>query len=189
MTIHQTEKQKPWYRHPWPWILMAGPFIVVVAGSITAYLAVASNDGLVDDDYYKQGMEVNKVTVRDQKALSLGLQADVMQSADGAQIRILLRGNPEIALPDRLKLRIVHPTRGGADQNVLLRADGGGLYSGKLGVLLSGRWHIALEDDASQWRLTGSWNVEKDASLHLPNDAKQEVGSSVNSNNPNSKGS
>ena len=40
---------KPWYREPWPWILMAGPAIVVVAGIATAWLAVRSNDGLVED--------------------------------------------------------------------------------------------------------------------------------------------
>ncbi|MBV5267272.1 MAG: FixH family protein, partial [Burkholderiaceae bacterium] len=61
----------PWYREPWPWILMSGPFIVVVAGFITAYLAVISNDGLVSDDYYKQGLTVNQRTERDQRAITL----------------------------------------------------------------------------------------------------------------------
>jgi hypothetical protein len=180
---------KPWYRHPWPWILMAGPFIVVVAGLTTAYLAVTSNDGLVDDDYYKQGMEVNKVSVRDQRAVALGLQADVMQSADLAQIRVLLRGNSDLVLPDRLTLRIVHPTRGGADQAVLLRADGGGAYTGKLNAALTGRWHIALEDETGQWRLTGNWTIEKDASLRMPSEAKVLSAPAVESNNPNDKGS
>lgn len=180
MTTHLTQTVQPWYRYRWPWILMAGPFLVVVAGFITAYLAVVSNDGLVDDDYYKLGMEVNKVSVRDHKALSLGLQADVMQSADGAQIRILLRGKPDVALPEVLRLRIVHPTRSGADQMVLLRADGGGSYTGKLAAGLTGRWHIALEDDGGQWRLTGNWNIEKDASLRLPSEAKAVAGSAVN---------
>ena len=29
----------PWYREPWPWILMAGPAIVVVAGFATLFIA------------------------------------------------------------------------------------------------------------------------------------------------------
>lgn len=147
---------------------MAGPFIVIVAGVITAYLAVVSNDGLVDDDYYKLGLAVNQMSARDQKASALGLQAEVMQSTEGPQIRVLLRGKPHAVLPDVLKLRITHPTRAGVDQNVLLRADGGGSYTGKLGALLSGRWHIALEDEKSQWRLTGDWIIDKKASLHMP---------------------
>ena len=31
MTLKSSDKQ-PWYKEPWPWILMAGPGIVVVAG-------------------------------------------------------------------------------------------------------------------------------------------------------------
>ena len=172
---------KPWYRHPWPWILMAGPFIVVIAGLFTLYLAVRSNDGLVDDDYYKQGLAVNQVTARNQSAVRLGLQADLMLSSDGKQIRILLRGRPDTALPDVLKVRIAHPTRAGVDQNVLLRTDGAGSYSGALSALLTGRWRIALEDEKGEWRLTGDWRIEKDASLHLPDTTILEVGSAQNS--------
>jgi hypothetical protein len=168
---------KPWYRHPWPWILMAGPFIVVIAGLVTLYLAVSSNDGLVDDDYYKQGLAVNQVTARNQSGVRLGLQADLMLSTDGKQIRILLRGKPDTVLPEVLKLRIAHPTRAGVDQNVLLRTDGAGSYSGELSALLTGRWRIALEDEKGEWRLTGDWHIEKDASLHLPDTAIPEVNS------------
>ena len=46
---------KPWYRHPWPWILMAGPAIVVVAGVATAVIAVKTADGLVGEDGARQG--------------------------------------------------------------------------------------------------------------------------------------
>lgn len=30
---------KPWYREPWPWFLMAGPFLAVVGCAITIYFA------------------------------------------------------------------------------------------------------------------------------------------------------
>src|SRR4051812_31343236 len=43
---------RPWYREPWPWLLMSGPAIVVVAGCLTAGIAWKSDDGLVADDYY-----------------------------------------------------------------------------------------------------------------------------------------
>ena len=39
---------------------MAGPAVVIVAGFITAWLAIESNDGLVDDNYYKVGLSVNQ---------------------------------------------------------------------------------------------------------------------------------
>jgi len=46
-------RSRPWYREPWPWILMAGPAAVIVAGIFTMTLAYRTEDGLVADDYYK----------------------------------------------------------------------------------------------------------------------------------------
>ena len=118
MTTLLNEKIDPWYRHRWPWLLMAGPFIVVIAGLFTAYLAATSNDGLVDDDYYKQGLSVNKLTARDQEASRLGLQAELMRK----DLRLALgavRDNgvfaPSTALAAQMMEAVVNSGRGGQD--------------------------------------------------------------------------
>ena len=49
MTEH-SEHPAPWYRHRWPWILMAIPFLTVVASAYTFYLAVTNPDYLVVDE-------------------------------------------------------------------------------------------------------------------------------------------
>ena len=41
MSAERTEG--PWYREPWPWFLIAGPAIVVVASLSTAVIAVRSD--------------------------------------------------------------------------------------------------------------------------------------------------
>ncbi len=51
---------RPWYREPWPWILMSGPAIVVVAGLYTFVLAATTTDTLVTEDYYRKGLEINR---------------------------------------------------------------------------------------------------------------------------------
>ena len=51
---------KPWYREPWPWILAAGPAIVVVAGLWTFVLAASTTDTLVTEDYYRKGLQINR---------------------------------------------------------------------------------------------------------------------------------
>ncbi len=158
---------KPWYAHPWPWLLMAGPFVVILAGLFTAYLAISSNDGLVDDDYYKQGLAINRIVERDRNASQLGLQADVFQSADQSSVRVMIQGSAALAMPEAIVLRAVHPTRTGEDQIVVLRREANGVYSGTLKASLSGRWLIALEDEKRAWRLFGSWSPEKEARLHL----------------------
>jgi hypothetical protein len=50
---------KPWYREPWPWILMSGPAAVVVAGVATTWIAFATADSLVTEDYYRRGVTIN----------------------------------------------------------------------------------------------------------------------------------
>lgn len=156
---------KPWYREPWPWILMAGPAIVVVAGIFTAWLAFSHNDGVVAEDYYKQGLAVNEVLERDQHALALGLRADLMRS--GIQLRVLLNGNDRYHPSKQLKLKILHPTRAGEDQIIDLSADGQGLYSGKLSKEIVGRWNVALEDASGDWRLYGSWRADAEEAQQL----------------------
>jgi hypothetical protein len=50
--------------------------IVIVAGAVTVWLAVVSNDGLVTDDYYKQGLAVNQTTC----------SATIRQAASGCML-------------------------------------------------------------------------------------------------------
>lgn len=55
------ENSKPWWREPWPWILMAGPAIVFVACIITIVLAVQHyGDQAIVDGGVKKGLVVTK---------------------------------------------------------------------------------------------------------------------------------
>ena len=149
-----------WYRERWPWILMAGPAIVVVASLVSAWLAIRSDDGLVIDDYYRQGLAINLTLSRRDAAARLGMQAEV-HLADG-RIRVLLAG---AAGRGALTLRLVHPTRGGMDQSVNLAAVQPGVYEGRLLPLMPGRWHVVLE--AHDWRLAGDWMLPAAEALTL----------------------
>jgi hypothetical protein len=149
----------PWYREPWPWLVMSGPAAVVVAGIFTAVLAVRSSDGVVADDYYKQGLAINRVLERNDQARVLGLSARVeFDAAAGAFALELASIAPP---PDRLKLTLVHPTRSGVDRSVLMRHTGGGRYVGRLAeepdaaLTHSARWLVRLEDIGSTWRIDG----------------------------------
>ena len=49
------ETPRPWYREPWPWVLIAIPMTAVVASGITIWLALTRPDYLVvDDTTYQQ---------------------------------------------------------------------------------------------------------------------------------------
>ncbi|MCA0244518.1 MAG: nitrogen fixation protein FixH [Proteobacteria bacterium] len=40
---------KPWWRHGMVWLVISGPLIVVVAGIVTAVIAVRGADALADE--------------------------------------------------------------------------------------------------------------------------------------------
>jgi hypothetical protein len=157
----------PWYRHRWPWLLALGPVTVIVAGAITVWLAIESDDGLVADDYYKQGLAINEVLHRDDHAARLGLRASILFNPDAGRVRVLLRSDAEGPGPAAVRLRILHPTRAGEDQTLPLVASSPGVFDGAVGELSRGRWLLHLEDNGRTWRLTGEMVVPRDADVAL----------------------
>ncbi|MGV0998455.1 MAG: FixH family protein [Fluviibacter sp.] len=150
----------PWYRHRWPWILMAGPAIVIVAGFITAWLAIVSNDGVVEDNYYKVGLAVNQQLKEKQLAAELNLKADMSFLADKREIRVLLSGIPEEAFPQTLQLKLIHPTRKGEDQILTLQRHANAFVGVLAASVGTGRWNVVLEDPFAGWRMDGVWNMQ-----------------------------
>jgi uncharacterized protein len=138
---------KAWYRHPWPWLLMSGPAAVLVAGAITTWIAFASADGLVAEDYYKQGMAINRVLAREARATALGVSADLHLTP--ATISVTLQG----AAPEALFVHLAHATRSGYDQRLRLPPTRPGVYEGELPPLPAGRWRIVIEDPRASWRI------------------------------------
>jgi hypothetical protein len=138
---------KPWYREPWPWILMSGPAAVLVAGAATIWIAFASADGLVAGDYYKRGLAINQDLRREKKAVERSIGAEV--SVESGKVRVRLTGDAPAALFGQL----VHATRAGHDQRLRLAQVAPGLYESELPALPPGRWRIVLEDPRHEWRL------------------------------------
>ena len=148
-------RSNPWYREPWPWILMSGPAIVVVAGIVTTLIAIRSNDGLVADDYYKQGLGINRVIERDVNAQALGVTASVRFNDERSRVQVVLAMRD--ALPSSVTMALVHPTKAGADQRVTLAASAPGVYEAAIAAPPAGLWHVKLEDGGGKWRVTGEW--------------------------------
>ena len=138
---------RPWYRHRWPWLLMAGPALVVVAGAVTTWLAVRSDDGLVADDYYKRGLAINQQIERGERAAALGIAASVDLAEDG-MVRVRLDGAAGSAV---LRVMVAHPTRSGDDARATLVRTPDGTYAGRMAPLARGRWQLIVETD--EWRL------------------------------------
>lgn len=148
---------KPWYREPWPWLLMAGPFAVIVASFISAWVAISSSDGLVTEEYYKQGQAAGETLARSRHADDFGIAAALRLTESSVKIRLSAR-QADMPMPPALWVNLSHPTRAGLDQrSQLKRVDGSGdLYVGALRLPASGHWLVLVEDEAKTWRLMGS---------------------------------
>lgn len=158
MNSARTPEALPWYREPWPWLLMAGPAMVVVAGFITLGMAIQSFDGLVADDYYKQGKTINRTIERDTRAQQLGYRAAIRLAAAGGAVQLAFTGNAPDAR--ELRLGLHHPTRGGLDREFLLLRSDDGSYSAAMPALEHARWKIVVDDSKREWRLTGEWAMD-----------------------------
>lgn len=149
----------PWYRQPWPWLLMIGPFVVVIAGIYTAYLAITTSDGLVSKDYYKKGLEVGHTLDASALAKHLGLVANIHLTSEQITIRLEQTVQGAMPLTDSVQVLLQHPTRAGVDQSATLTRDklnaNGSIYRGQIHLPSSGNWLIELSDQEKTWRLLG----------------------------------
>ena len=149
----EMSEQRPlhWTREPWVWLLICIPLSAVIMGIVMVTLAVKSYSGLVVDDYYRQGKQINRVIERDRTAWELGLAAEMGLGADG-------RGNIDFDpalnfIPaDSLELRFVHATRPGLDQNLTLHQVDSHRWFGQVELSGEGRWNLVLQ--TPDWRLT-----------------------------------
>ena len=138
----------PWYRETWPWLLASGPALVVVASIVSVWLALASDDGVVAEDYYKRGLLVNQELKRTAASAQHNLGALITADASG-NVQVRMEGLA--ARPESLRLKLAHPTRSASDQVVVLTRTTGDDYAGRLANQTAGRWIVILESDT--WRL------------------------------------
>ena len=142
---------RPWFREPWVWLIIALPASAVLGGIVTIWIAVESDDGLVQDDYYKHGMEINRKLDRDKAALRYNLVADLKISEAQNNIQISLDANDQFISPSSIKLSFLHPTIKGQDQILVFQSTGKNIYAGLLPPLIPGNWYLQIEAD--DWRL------------------------------------
>ena len=155
-TLNALDKQvAPWYKHRWPWFLMLGPFVVLVAGFVTMWSSFSGADALVVDDYYKQGKAINQDLRRDRVASTLGLQFSLRYDAASGNLVGAMKGLTN-QLP--LTLLLVHPTVPQKDKRMVVTPDAEGIFSLSLPMLERAHWQVQIEDAERSWRLQGDWS-------------------------------
>ncbi|MBC7683032.1 MAG: FixH family protein [Ferruginibacter sp.] len=55
-----TEPAQPWWKYGHVWLVISGPLVVVIAAMVTAWIAFSQQDPVLAQDYYRQGVNINK---------------------------------------------------------------------------------------------------------------------------------
>jgi len=153
---YQANTEARWYAHRWPWFLMLGPLLAMLAAIPTAWVAFSKQDALVVDDYYKEGKAINQDLRRLRAARSL--QVDVQLRYDAAKGAltgtIFSLGQPH---REKVHIKLIHSTR--PDKDIVLEAqpDTGGNFSVALPMLDMARWQVIVEGAGRDWRLDDVW--------------------------------
>ena len=132
-------------RGAWPWLLAAGPALVVVASLTTAWIAMTKTDRVIAEDYYKIGLTINRRIAAAPAPLPLP-GAVVVFEADG-KVRVQLSDSTPV--PSALHLAVTKPVAGGhADIVALSGVDREFVGTARPG---DGRRIVSLWSDT--WRL------------------------------------
>lgn len=169
--MQSNETSKPWHQYPLVWMMFAIPFSAVIMGVVMIWLAIDTDDGLVADDYYKQGLEINRVIERDKKAAELGLSAVIEFDNSTRIIRIQFDKGSLETFPKSLPLHLQHATRANSDITVLLDHGMDDQYIGHVGQAISeGVWYFEIADKAGDdagWKLNARSHVRSTNFIQL----------------------
>lgn len=147
----RASEKRHWTREPMVWMVIAIPLISVLMGVTMITIAVRNHDGLVVDDYYKRGLEINEVLAREARAGELALAAEVQFEPSSNRVSVSLSGRPAFQAPDEIQLGFYHATRKAEDRVMSLRRDAHGVYTAPMPNLPPGRWYVSAE--TPDWRL------------------------------------
>jgi len=133
------------------------------------YMAITTENSLVSDNYYKDGLAINQSLSMDHKATDLHLNAELsfFESA-----RVSLRLNGDLAeAPSFLTLKLLHPTLDGQDIEIKLLPEPSGAFSALLEKPLQGKWYIDVIAQDATWRLKGEGAFPSSSPVLLGSDS------------------
>jgi len=164
----------PWYRHRWPWLILA-----LLAGSVSltasmVWMALQAPDTLVTDNYYEAGKGISRSLQREQAAQALQVRAQLQIDDMTGEVDLRLSG---ASSPAEVQLALISPTQARQDRHLTLRRDEQqpGRYVGHLDAAVHGRRLVELvgEEQGQTWRLFEEESLGTDRPVSLGDEPVQ----------------
>jgi nitrogen fixation protein FixH len=151
MSLNAADPRKPASAWRSPWVMGWIALVVAVLGvNVTmVYLAIATNPGLVVEDYYERGREYERSLVS-KMASGPGweMRADIpplIKAGERTRIRFFSvdRAGMPVA-PDAVELYAYRPSDASRDFNLPMTEEGRGRYLAELSFPLLGVWDVLI---------------------------------------------
>lgn len=172
--LPQKIKKDIWYKEPWLLLVIGGPLIVVCASLFTGMIAFRGADKVVAEDYYKQGLMINKDIQRDARARALALSATITLDLAAGKLRMQLAANQ--TMPDVVQVSLASSDRKTSSVSEVIHRlpmhqiqvgnyEGDLNLSSNLTIATVKLLHVKVE--TTEWRLTGDWFEPEQRQAHL----------------------
>ncbi|MCB1801318.1 MAG: FixH family protein [Gammaproteobacteria bacterium] len=126
----------------------------MIASIITINIAFDTADGLVTDDYYKEGLGIHKNADSSATAQRLGIAGALDYDADTGAVTIRF-DKPLPADSGPLTLSLSHPTLPDQDQTTRLTPLDASAQTGRIEPLGPANWKVMIHPDEKSWRIDG----------------------------------
>ena len=155
MSLNNTPARKGKF---WLGMVIALPAIAVIASLGTVYVAFTNQDSMVKDNYYKEGLAINRDISQDTHAKQMHINAELEIAANGA---LTLQLNSDSTLPETVTLELIHNASSDKDLTVQLSTDGSSTYRGQISNTLTGKWFVLASSPQQGWRITHTIYLEE----------------------------
>ncbi len=140
---------KPWWKEPWPWIVIGLPGSMVVIGFALLGIAIRNGDDVVNPHPYERGLAVGGVILKAREARAMHLQGN-LRDEDGV---LTLRVVPAVQ-DATVSLHLEHPFRASLDVDATMRRIGPGTYEAKVPLQAV---QYSAQVQTANWSMSGRW--------------------------------
>ena len=120
-------------------------------------LAVEGEDSLVREDWYKDGMAINKRLDKQHLAKTLGIKAFLTLDKENGNLFISAQ-NLDSHKETELVLRLVHPTMEDKDKTLQLLLTPDRKFYARINPIPEGRYYVQLTGTSDSWEIDSSLN-------------------------------
>jgi uncharacterized protein len=163
--LPSADDKKPWYRHRWGLFVFGAPMVAAIASLGMVYISLHHADQMVDDNYYRDGLAINRDLAQIEKGKALGAMAAIRFNDE--HVYVMLHTTDKTIFDD-MQIAMLHPVEKDLDVHVALHSVGNERYEGDLPApLQKQKWYLRVSSASGGWQVKGQIDMAQTMRIHL----------------------